>query len=302
MRISEILLIPNKLIKMNKKPINISIELKEVSPHTIIANYKDYFDLNAGAIILNNFIIVIDPLVYPKQAKEFRQKLEKKYGLPVKHLFITHSHSDHIFGVAPFKDVEIFGCNDLIDNLKEKKENAWTEEAFDEWKKSEPDYAKFIDEIEIIIPDKGFDKKRVINDNGLHVEFYYSGGHTGCSSYAYFPKEKVLFTGDEIAAGFWPFISDPTGDPEKWIKSFEYMLTLEIEAVVPGHGPIVKKNYIKEELSFLNNLKEAVLKAISEGKEPKEIDVPKSAYEPAEDWQIPRALEFLHKYYSNYKI
>ncbi len=41
MRILEILLIPNKLINMTKKQINISIELKEVSPHTIIANYKD---------------------------------------------------------------------------------------------------------------------------------------------------------------------------------------------------------------------------------------------------------------------
>lgn len=285
---------------MNKKPINISIELKEVTQHTMIANYKDYFNLNAGAVILNNFIIVIDPLLFPRQAKEFRQKLEKKYRIPVKYLFITHYHSDHNFGVAPFKDVEIFGCYNLIENLKFKKKKAWIKEAFDEWKKTEPDYEKFIDEIEIIIPDKGFDKKRVINDNGLQVEFYYSGGHTGCSSYAYFPKEKVLFAGDEIAAGFWPFISDPTGDPERWIKSFEHMLTLDIEAVVPGHGPIVKKDYIKEELTFLNNLKEVILKAISEGKEPKEEDLPKSAYEPAEDWQIPRALEFLHKYYSDF--
>lgn len=294
-------MIANKLINMNEKPIDISIDLKEVSSHTIIANYKDYFDLNAGAVVLKNFIIVIDPLLFPRQAKEFREKLEKNYGLPVKYLFITHYHSDHIFGVAPFKDIEIFGCNDLIENLKEKKEKSWTKEAFNEWKKSEPDYSQFIDEIEIIIPDKGFDKKRVITDNGLQVEFYYSGGHTGCSSYAYFPNEKVLFAGDEIAAGFWPFISDPTGDPEKWIKSLEFMLTLEIEAVVPGHGPIVKKNYIKEELSFLNNLKDAVLKAISDGKEPKEVEVPESAYNPAEDWQIPRALDFLHKYYSNYK-
>lgn len=73
MRISEIFLIPNKLINMNNKPINISIELKEVSPHAIIANYKDYFDLNAGAVILNNFIIVIDPLLFPRQDKELKE-------------------------------------------------------------------------------------------------------------------------------------------------------------------------------------------------------------------------------------
>lgn len=287
---------------MNKKPVDISIVIKEVSPHAVVANYKDYFKLNAGAIILENFIIVIDPLLFPKQAKEFREKIEKKFGLPVKFLFITHYHSDHIFGISAFKDVEIFGCNELIKNLRNKKENAWTKEAFEDWKKTEPEYASYIEEIEIFIPQSGFDSKFTISDNLYEVEFFYSGGHTGCSSCSYFPHEKILFTGDEIAAGFWPFISDPTGDPEKWIKSLEYMLTLEIESVIPGHGPVVKKNYIEEQLNFMKALRKSVLNAISEGKDVKEVNLLKSPYKPAEDWQIPRAMEFLYNYYLNSKL
>ncbi|UCC19505.1 MAG: MBL fold metallo-hydrolase [Promethearchaeota archaeon] len=274
------------------------IELKEVSTHTIVVNYNDYFDLNAGAVILNHFIIVIDTLFYPKQAEEFRKKLERNYKLPVRYLFITHYHADHLFGIASFKDVEIFGSNILIENMKKRKEGNWTKEAFDEWKKEEPELKNMIDEIEIIIPKRGFDDKYVITDDDSQVEFYHSGGHTGCSSYAYFPQEKVLFTGDELAVGFWPFISDPTGDPEKWIQTFEYILTLNIDAIVPGHGAVVGKEYLREELSFRTKLKNVVLNAIKEGKGPKEIEVPEFKYEPAEEWQIPRALEFLHNYYS----
>ncbi len=158
-----------------------------------------------------------------------------------------------------------------------------------------------IDEIEIIIPTNGFENKRVINDNGLNVEFYHSGGHTGCSSYAYFSEEKVLFSGDLIAAGFWPFISDPTEDFEGWISSFEHMLNLDIKAVIPGHGPVVGKEYIKEQLAFMKNLRKNVLKVISEEKGPEEIELPEYENEPAEAWQIPRALDFLFKYYSNDK-
>jgi len=286
---------------MNKITTILSIKLEEVTPRTIIVNFKDYFDLNAGAIILNNFIIVIDTLMYPRQAKEFKEKLEKKYALPVKYLFITHYHADHLFGVAPFKDVEIFGSSTLIENIKKRKEKDWTKEAFNEWKKEEPELAELIDEIEIIIPTNGFENKRVINDNGLNVEFYHSGGHTGCSSYAYFSEEKVLFSGDLISAGFWPFISDPTEDFEGWISSFEHMLNLDIKAVIPGHGPVVGKEYIKEQLAFMKNLRKNVLKAISEEKGPEEIELPEYENEPAEAWQIPRALDFLFKYYSNDK-
>ncbi len=78
------------------------------------------------------------------------------------------------------------------------------------------------------------------------------------------------------------------------------MLTLDIDAVVPGHGPVVGKKYIQKQVNFIKNLKKNVLKAISEGKGPEETEVPEYEYKPAEDWQIPQALEFLHKYYSNY--
>ncbi|MFX0004244.1 MAG: MBL fold metallo-hydrolase [Candidatus Hermodarchaeota archaeon] len=284
---------------MESLPKIVPIELEEVTPRTLLVNFKDYFDLNAGAIILNNFIIVIDTLMYPRQAKMFREKLEEKYNLPIKYLFITHFHADHHFGVASFKDVEIFGSSILIENMKKRKKQNWTIEGFNEWKEEEPKLAEIIDEIEIIIPSKGFEKQYIIHDEGLKVEFYHSGGHTGCSSYAYFQEEKVLFSGDLIAAGFWPFISDPTEDFEGWIRSFEYMLTLDIEKIIPGHGPVVEKNYIKEQLEFMKKLRKNVLKAITEEKGKDQIEVPEYNHEPAEDWQIPRALDHLFKYYSD---
>lgn len=287
---------------MSKKNVNLYFKFQETTPHTIIANYKDYFNLNAGAVILNNFILVIDTLLYPRQSKELRKKLEKKYNLPVKYLFITHSHTDHYFGVSSFEDVEIFGSNILIEVLKRKKEKIWTIEAFNEWKKSEPELSEIIDEIEIIIPNFGFENQWVLEDTDLTVEFFTSGGHTECSSYAYFPNENVLFAGDLVASGYWPFISDPTESFEGWINSFEHMLTLKIDTIIPGHGHLVGKNYISEQLKFMKALKNAVLETISEGRETENVIIPEYPFEPAEDWQIPKALEYLLNYYSKKEI
>jgi len=157
---------------MNETGIDLSFEFIEITPRVVIANYKEYFDVNASAIILNNFIIVIDTLLFPRQSREFREQLEKKYKLPVKYLFITHCHSDHYFGIASYKDIEIFGSSMLIGNLNKRKKENWTEEAFEEWKTSEPEYTEFINEIEILIPTIEFEKKHNIADNDLLVEFY----------------------------------------------------------------------------------------------------------------------------------
>ncbi|MHA2602862.1 MAG: MBL fold metallo-hydrolase [Candidatus Thorarchaeota archaeon SMTZ1-83] len=275
----------------------IDFSVEEVSPRAVAANYESYFGVKAGAVALYDFIVVIDTLLYPRQAKKLREELEAKYELPVKYLFITHFHGDHHYGAAAFKDVEVFGSNALIDNMKRRTEEGWTKEAFDGWKKEEPDFAEYIEEIEIVIPNRGFEKERVIRNKDLQMEFYHSGGHSSCSSYAYFSNEKVLFTGDDLAAKSWPYISDTEGDPEKWMQAFQHMLSLEVDVVVPGHGPLGGKELIEEQLSYLHALKTAVLRAISEGKGPEEVEVPEF-YEPAEEWQIPRALEHLHQYYS----
>ncbi len=276
---------------------NIDLEISEVTPRTIMAKYPDYYSVNAGAIALDDFIIIIDALVYPRQTKILREHVETKFGLPVKFLFITHFHGDHHYGASTFKDVEIFGSNALIERMKRRMKEGWKKEDFDKWKEDDPDFAEYIDEIEITLPHVGFEKERIIANNDLHVEFYHSGGHCSGESYAYFPAEKVLFTGDDLATKQWPYIFESCGDPEKWMQAFEHMLSLDVDVFVPGHGSVTDKEHIEEQLNFLRELKRVVLESISEGKGPDDIMIPEF-YEPAADWQLPAARKALHEFYS----
>jgi len=279
---------------------NIDFDIIEVTPRTIQANYKPYYSVNAGAIALNDFIIIIDTLIYPRQAKRLREHVEAKFGLPVKYLFITHFHGDHHYGSVAFKDVEIFGSNALIDRMKRRMREGWKQEDFDKWKEDEPEFAEYIDEVEIILPSVGFEKERIITNDDLQVEFYHTGGHSSGQAHAYFTNEKVVFTGDDLATKQWPYIFEPCGDQEKWMQAFERILSLDVDAVVPGHGELVGTDHVQEQLDYLRILKRAVLKTISEGKGPEDIEIPEF-YEPADDWQFPRAREFLHSYYSESK-
>jgi len=273
------------------------IKISEVSPRVTLAHYQEFFKLNAAAIALNNFIVVIDPMYYPSQGKKFREYLENKHNLPVKYLFITHYHGDHVFGMSAFKGVEVIGTNCLSDNLQQRIQNHWTQEALNKWKILNPEIADEIDAVELWLPDTTFEDTFLIKDGDLTLELHRSGGHTGCSAYAYFPEEEILFAGDEIAAKEWPYISDETGNPDDYVSALEKMISLEIDKVIPGHGPIVGKDHLKEYLEFISELKKLVVAAVEKGEQPESIQVP-DFYKPAVDWQIEKALEFMHKFYS----
>ncbi len=74
-------------------------------------------------------------------------------------------------------------------------------------------------------------------------------------------------------------------------------MSLDVDVVVPGHGKVVDKAHLNEHLQYLKQIRETILKAIKEGMTADDVEFPKF-YDPAAEWQIPRALEHLFKFYS----
>ncbi len=280
--------------------MNKDITFTKITPSTVVASYKDYFELNAGAIILDTYIIVIDTLLYPSQAREFRHYLEQTYNLPIKYLFHTHFHGDHVLGMGEFKneEIEVFGAEQIVNNIKMRLHGNWSKESIQKWKEEEPENSEDFDKIDVFLPHWSFHKSHVLKEEKHQVEFYHSGGHCSCSSWVYFPEDKVIFTGDELASYNWPFISEQSGNPDTWIEAFEQMISLDVNTIIPGHGKIVDKNHLKEHLDYLKALRSIVKKAIDTKMNPKDINVP-DFYEPAEEWQILKALEHLTNFYSS---
>ncbi|MFW9916567.1 MAG: MBL fold metallo-hydrolase [Candidatus Thorarchaeota archaeon] len=271
------------------------IKIEEVTPRTVMVTGGHG---NAGAVALSNFIICIDSTIYPQTAKQYRDDVEKRFNLQTKYLFITHSHGDHTFGAAAFKETHIFGSNSLIEEMNKKLEISWTQEEFANWIKEQPENKDLIEAIEIIIPKTGFSDTYIIKDDDHKVEFYHAGGHTAGSAYALFPQEKVLFAGDLIFAESFPWAGDPTCNPDKWIDCLREFLTLDFEKLVPGHGLVVGKEEVMKHLKHLEALREATRDAVKEGRGADNIMCPEF-YDSTEDWIIPRSLEHWYKFYED---
>lgn len=248
-------------------------ELQTISESTV-AVIDENLESNAGALILDEFIVAVDATMRPDSARVFRQLLEQQYQRPVKYLCVTHYHGDHVFGLKPFKDVTIFAAVQLGKNLTRRMKTDWTPEALVAWKERDPAVGAWIDEMELFVPPLLFHQRLELAERDKTISFYHAGGHTSCSAYGYYPAEKVLFAGDLIFAEQWPYAGDETCDPEQWMAILRDWLTWDIEKVVPGHGPITDLGEIQKQLTFLEQLKGIVIDTIQTGKGRQDIVMP----------------------------
>lgn len=57
----------------------------------------------------------------------------------------------------------------------------------------------------------------------------------------------------------------PTADPDEWIDSFKAILEMDVDAIVPGHGPVCDKSEIEIQLEWFKTVRGEMRRLISEG-------------------------------------
>ena len=228
---------------------------------------------NFGAISLPNYAVAIDTGMYPSVAKEFRTYIQKTAGTTVRKLVLTHYHSDHVFGNQIFKDCQIISSRAMADEMRKVAAVHWTREKLEDTAKTRPDVCRKLDinNLEITFPTVVFDESITLKDEGFEIIVKKVGGHTAGSIYVYFPAERVLFTGDLIFAHTFPWGGDPTVNPDKWIDALKEFCRLDIQNVVPGHGPVCDLGEIKVYLVFFEKVSKILKELISEGLTRKEV-------------------------------
>jgi glyoxylase-like metal-dependent hydrolase (beta-lactamase superfamily II) len=109
------------------------------------------------------------------------------------------------------------------------------------------------------------DNPHVITDGTRRVEFRSFGwAHTRGDGFVYLPQEKILCTGDAVANGPYNYTAD--GNIGNWPRVVEGAMKLDVEHVLPGHGPAGGKEVLVGERAFMLELNKAVQEAIKNGK------------------------------------
>ena len=105
----------------------------------------------------------------------------------------------------------------------------------------------------------------VIQDTSRRVEFHFFGwAHTRGDGFVYLPKEQVLCTGDAVVNGPYNYTAD--ANVGNWPKVVEAAQKLQVDHVLPGHGPSGGKEILEGQKQFMIALHDAVAAAIKQGK------------------------------------
>ena len=183
----------------------------------------------------------------------------------------THANADHIWGNQLVKDAEIIastGCAEEFDHFMpaqviEMMANAKDLGVLGEF--VEHCFTPFdFSGIELTPPTTTFDKELTVQVGDKAVELYNVGpAHTRGDVLAYVPGDKAIFTGDIIFNEGHPVIWD--GPIANWQAACERILALDVDVVVPGHGPVTDKTYVRKFKGYLDYIEAESRKGFDAG-------------------------------------
>ncbi|MBI1810501.1 MAG: MBL fold metallo-hydrolase [Nitrospirae bacterium] len=207
---------------------------------------QNSYGANAGIIIGREGIVVIDTLISAKEARRFIGDIRAISKKPIKYVINTHNHLDHTFGNSEFKKLGAVIISQVKDAEKMKKESEATLKNSRVYGLAEKDMKG----TKIVYPELTFTDRMEIDLGGQKVELIYTGSsHTEGSIMIYLPENKILFAGDILFTNYHPYIAD--GDIESWVKVLDYIMTIDVEKIIPGHGPISSKKDIEDMKNYL---------------------------------------------------
>jgi cyclase len=94
--------------------------------------------------------------------------------------------------------------------------------------------------IELCPPTTTFDGELNLTVGDKDVRMIEVGpAHTRGDAIVHVPADRTVFTGDILFIGSHPIIWD--GPVQNWIRACDSIIALDVDTIVPGHGPITDK-------------------------------------------------------------
>jgi cyclase len=107
--------------------------------------------------------------------------------------------------------------------------------------------------IELALPDQTFAGELSLRVGGRELRLIEVGpAHTRGDTLVYAPAERVLFSGDILFAGAHPIAW--AGPVSNWIAACDRILAMDVDVIVPGHGPLSGLDAVRELKAYFEYL------------------------------------------------
>lgn len=237
----------------------------------VTANVRTATDIrgcNPSYVTTADGVVVIDTPQLPTRAVAMRKEAEA-HG-PIRYVVNTEHHVDHIFGNYWFK-----GTGPVIHH-RGVAENfmvvgpildpfAYAAEAIPS---DDPEGAAIFPERDVYETDPNRGRIVFTGDVTLRVgdhtfELIHTPGHTPGQIAVHVPDERVVFTGDTVFSGVQTWLM--SSDVDQWLTALDRIAGLDVDHVIPGHGPVTTTAYLATQKAVLLDWVAAVADAVAKG-------------------------------------
>jgi glyoxylase-like metal-dependent hydrolase (beta-lactamase superfamily II) len=217
-------------------------------------------------IEMKDYLIVVDAN-YPSGARGTMADTKRLSSKPVKYVFDTHHHGDHLYGnpIWTQAGATTLAFKDVAAEIRRLEPARWLADA-----KRRPDVAELKREGPEPPKQDINEEIYVLNDGSRKVEFHHFGwAHTRGDGFVYLPKEQVLCTGDAVVNG--PHNNTADAYIANWPTVLRAAEKLKVKHVLPGHGLPAGRELIAGQAQFMAELQKAVKAGIDQGKKLEEL-------------------------------
>jgi glyoxylase-like metal-dependent hydrolase (beta-lactamase superfamily II) len=189
---------------------------------------------NAGFIVTDAGVVVIDALASPQQGEQLARAIRGVTSQPIRWLVLTHHHPDHHFGAIVFRRLgaKVIAHPDRRVLASEAGEDA----LIADWVRVVGLDAMRGFEV-ADIPDRPVTATDTLQLGGKTIVITHPGAaHTAGDLIVWLPRERVLFAGDILVEDGVTMVVD--GDSGELLKALGKIDSLKPGILVPGHGAI----------------------------------------------------------------
>ena len=230
---------------------------------------------NAGLICDGEESLLVDTLFDEVLTADMLSTMKNAAGIggdDITTLVNTHANGDHTFGNRLVKKAEIIasaaGAKQMAGDMSPQELAALMREAPNMGEVGEyllDCFSAFnFEGVELVLPTRTFENTLDLKVGDKDVRLTNVGpAHTEGDTLVYVPDDKVIYTGDILFIGGTPIIW--AGPVSNWIKACDYIISLDVEVIVPGHGPITDKNGVREVRDYLSFIDQEARKRFDAG-------------------------------------
>jgi cyclase len=258
---------PSDRVTRDPQIPNWNTELRQLAPNVFAYTQAsgpgiDNSSLSNTGVIVGDDMMAVDALGPPVHAKAFIAAATKATGKPFGRVVNTHHHRDHTNGNCFFAPAEIVAHEFCRSEVIAR---GIPEHPYD----SRPTWQEGMSELTLAPPTTTFTDKLTYHYRDTVVELIFNGpGHTWGDVMVYLPQHRILFAGD---IAFWYVTpAGHNGHITKWIEAIDRIMTMDVETIVPGHGPVGTKKELRETRAYLELMVREVRTRHAEGMSPGE--------------------------------